>query len=76
MGINVFKLSWREFFSGHFKTKDFLFFKFKKKKIFWSIVRDFTCSPESSSSEAVSSARRLIFWPVKIKRFRLAVYLL
>jgi hypothetical protein len=41
----------------------FLFFKnLLKKSIFRSIVRDFTGGPELS-------ARRLIFWQVKIKRF-------
>jgi hypothetical protein len=42
---------------------------FKKKSILRSIFRDFTGSMWSSSSEAVWSARRLIFWAVKIKRF-------
>ena len=49
MGIDVFNLSCREFFSGHFKTQDFFFYeKFSKKKsILRSIFRDFTgkCDP-------------------------------
>jgi hypothetical protein len=43
--------------------------KFKKKLIFRSIFRDFTGSPQPGSGEAVCKARKLIFWPVKIKRF-------
>jgi hypothetical protein len=70
MGIDVFNLSCREFFSGHFKTQIFFVLqKFSKKWIFRSIFRDFTGSPQPGSGEAVCSARRLIFWPVKIKRF-------
>ena len=32
MGINVFKLSCKEFFSGHFKTKAFFVYEIFSKK--------------------------------------------
>ena len=38
IGFNVLKLSCRQFFSGHFKTKDFFVYeKFPKKTIFAQI---------------------------------------
>jgi hypothetical protein len=76
MGINVCKLSCREFFSGHFKIKNFFCTSkiFEKELIFRSIFRDFTGSPESSSSEAGLSVKRLIFWPVKIKHFSVSFF--
>jgi hypothetical protein len=54
MGIDVFDPSCREFFSGHFKTKDFFVDEtFSKKPIFRSNFRDFTGSHEASSSDSV-----------------------
>jgi hypothetical protein len=39
MGIDVFKLSWGEFFSGHFKTQDFFVNdKFSKKNRFFGQI--------------------------------------
>jgi hypothetical protein len=63
MGLDVFKLSCIDFFSGHFKSKDFFCSSkiFKKKLILRSIFRDFTGSPQPGSGEAVCKARRLIF---------------
>ena len=43
MDIDVFEPSCRELFSGHFKTQDFFFENFfKKKSILQSNFRDFT----------------------------------
>jgi hypothetical protein len=39
MGIDVFKLSCREFFSGHFKTQDFfVYVKFSNKNEFFGQI--------------------------------------
>jgi hypothetical protein len=52
MGIDVFKLSCKEFFSGHFKTMDFFVFgKFSKKNL--ENLIDFSGGHEASSSDSV-----------------------
>ena len=38
MGIDVFKLSCREFFSGHFKTHDYFFMKNLQKNRFFGQI--------------------------------------
>ena len=53
MGINVFKLSCKEFFSGHFKTQDFFWlWNFFQKKMFFKhpcflgLINETTFIPE------------------------------
>ena len=64
MGIDVFKLSCRDFFFGDFKTQIFFLGKFfNKKLIFRSKVY------RASLSDFVGITRALVSWQVKIKRF-------
>jgi hypothetical protein len=53
--LGIFELSFREFFSGHFKTQDYFVLEknSQKKTVFRSNFRDFTKGAKPSSSDFV-----------------------